>query len=460
MQKITPTSIGVASTDGLIWATDEGSVKLGILNLSNVLYSLKLTGNLVSIGRLCDDGYHAVFHKDWGVILDAKDRVVIKMFRNSHSHRLWFLEYVTPHTKAFHTTVSNRDIAKLWHSRLGHSHPDAVIKFLRVHMNISLSRRDFSACDSCAMGKLIQTPSTSSFHRAPSVLNLIHSDILGPIHPPTPSGARYILTFIDDHTRFNVIYLLKHKSQAFDKFREFKSMMEKRMGVEIVKLKSDRGGEYTSTNFLTYLREAGTEIEQGPADRPQANLVAKKFNLTILSKIRTQLVESGVPLHLWGEAAVYSSLQINCVPSKADNLDIPICLLEKLSRTHIHPFDIERLKPFGSLCFALDRKRPSKVSPTARRLIFVGLEPNARASRLWDKSTSRVLVTGDVLYREDVFPAHDPNISASVNQNFIFPDLSDHAPSPDNSVITPTDDEPALHESNPLSLLYGMPQWP
>lgn len=206
------------------------------------------------------------------------------------------------------------------------------------------------------MGKIAQTSSTSSFHRAPSILNLIHSDILGPIHPPTPSGARYILTFIDDHTRFNTIFLLKHKSQAFEKFKQYKSMMEKKLGVGIVKLKSDRGGEYTSTDFLEFLREAGIETERGPADRPQANSVSERFNLTILSKIRTQLVASGLPLHLWGEAAVYSSLQINCAPSKAINFDIPIRLLENLSPTHIHPFDIERLKPFGSLCFALDRR--------------------------------------------------------------------------------------------------------
>lgn len=161
------------------------------------------------------------------------------MYRNSKSHRLWFLEYTTPSINAFHSTVSNCDLATLWHTRLGHSHPDVVIKFLRLHNDLTLSRRDFLPCDSCAMGKLAQTPSTSSFHRDPAILNLIHSDILGPIHPPTPSGARYILTFIDDHTRFNTIYLLKHKSQAFDRFKEYKSMMEKKVGVGIVKLKSD-----------------------------------------------------------------------------------------------------------------------------------------------------------------------------------------------------------------------------
>lgn len=110
--------------------------------------------------------------------------------------------------RALHTTTSNCDLAKSRHSLLGHSHPDTVIKFLRVFNSISSTQQDFHPCESCVMGKLHQSPATSSFHRAPATLNLVHTDILGLIHPPTPSGARYILTFIDDSTQYNVIYLL------------------------------------------------------------------------------------------------------------------------------------------------------------------------------------------------------------------------------------------------------------
>lgn len=284
--------------------------------------------------------------------------------------------------------MSKQDIARLWHIRLGHSHPDVVIKFLNVHKSLDLSRRDFTPCDSCELGKLSQHPSTSPFHRSPGVLNMIHSDIMGPIHPPTPSGAQYILTFVDDHTRHNVIYLLRCKSETFGRFKQYKALMESRMNAKIVKLKSDRGGEYSSTEFMHYLSENGIQVERGPADRPQENSVSERFNLTLLSKIRSQLIESGLPLNLWGEAAVYSSLQINCVPIKSLNFNIPLRILEELTPSHFHPFDIDRLKPFGCLCFASDKKRTSKVAPLARRLVFVGLEPNERAARLWDKASS------------------------------------------------------------------------
>lgn len=276
-----------------------------------------------------------------GVILDDKDRVVMRMFRNPKTHRLWFLEIPRIPIKALHTFVSNHDLAKLRHHCLGHSHPNAVIKFLRVHESISLSRRDFLPCDSCAMGKLSQSPAVTPFHRAPGVLNVIHIDILGLIHPQTPSGSRYILTFIEDHTPHNEIYLLKHKSDAFETFKEYKMMMERRMEANIVKLKSDRGGEYSSTEFLCYLKSCGVTTKRGPAKWPQANSVSERFNFTLLSKIRTQLIESGLPLNLCGEAAKYSSLQINSTPTKSLDLDIPLQRLESLTPTHVHPFNFD-----------------------------------------------------------------------------------------------------------------------
>lgn len=229
-------------------------------------------------------------------------------------------------------------------------------------------------------------------------------------------------------------------------------MIEKHMSAQIVQLKSDRGGEYSFTIFLAYLQSHGIQIERGPADRPQANAILERFNLTLISKIRTQLIESGLPLSLWGEAAVYSSLQINCTPSKAIDFQIPLRLFESMALTHSHPFDIDRLKPFGSLCFAIDRKHVSKVAPVARHFIFVGLEGNTRAARLGDKASSRILITADVTYREPNFTARDPINSPCVIKDFAFPDLSDQS-HPFQYVTSPLPgDSVKLLPDKPLSI--------
>ena len=424
-----PSQIAVASKGGEIWAKARGSVTIGNLTLRDVLYSNKLTANLISIGKLCDDGYTAVFHKKHGYLLDPHRRVVLRMTRDPNSDRLWH-----PNLKSFHsalsTTTTRTDQASLWHRRLGHAHPDSVIQHLRDNHKIILSRKDFSPCDSCAMGKLSQSPSTSSFVRSSHVLDVIHSDLLGPISPSTKSGARYIMTFIDDHTRYNICYLLNNKDEAYGKFKQYKSMIENQTGRNIVKLKTDRGGEYSSQEFLNYLQSAGIQTERGPAHRPMANGVAERFNQTLLGRIRSQLHESGLPLSLWGELAIYCSHQINCTPSKAINNLAPINLFRSVIPTHMHPFSFNRLKPFGCLAIAHDIHRTSKISPVGKRYIFVGIESNSRAWRLWDKQSQRIFITGDAVFRENIFPAAQRLQSPTITSAFTYPPLHDAISSP------------------------------
>lgn len=395
---IPPSRIGVASKGVSIWATLKGAVNLFGINLRDVLHSPDLAGNLISIGRLCDDGYTAVFRSRDGVILNKSKEVVVRLVRDSNSDRLWHPAVSSTIHSAFAANESKADSALLWHRRLGHLHPDGVINFLRRWNGVTLTRKDFGTCDACAMGKLKVMPAVNSFHRAPNVLDVIHTDLLGPISPCSISGKRYILTFIDDHTRYCSVYLLKSKDETLSKFLEYKALMEKRMGRGIGVLKSDRGGEYSSTEFINFLEREGVSVERGPANRSTSNSVAERFGQTLLGRLRTQLIQCGLPLFLWGELEKYSCYQINCSPHHALNMQSPQSLFESLTPTHLHPFDPRRLKPFGTLCFSTDKHRKSKVAPIARRYIFVGLEDGAHAVRLWDKSTNRILVTSDVIH--------------------------------------------------------------
>lgn len=220
-----------------------------------------------------------------------------------------------------------------------------------------------------------------------------------------------------------------------------------------MKLKTDRGGEYSSHAFLNYLQEMGIQTERGPANRPMANSVSKRFNLTLIMKIRTQLIQSGLPLSLWGEVAQYSSLQINCVPSKALNGRIPITVFTSLIPSHHHPFDHTRLKPFGCLAFAHDRHCDAKFAPLAKRFVMFGIEPNAKAWRLWDKSNHRIFVTGDVVFRETVFPAANHPESPPMTTSFQCPYIFDATHTSDSlsqdTIHEPTPSPEHLENSPP-----------
>ena len=76
------------------------------------------------------------------------------------------------------------------------------------------------------MGKITKTPFFETMEQASDLLEIIHTDVCGPISVEARSGYHYFLTFTDDLSRYGYIYLMKHKSENFEKFKEFQSEVE------------------------------------------------------------------------------------------------------------------------------------------------------------------------------------------------------------------------------------------
>ena len=116
-------------------------------------------------------------------------------------------------------------------------------------------------CKGCALGKNTKKSFPRSKYRSKGILDLIHSNICGPMSSLFLSGCLYYVLFIDDHSRKSWIYFLKAKSETFDRFKEFKALIENHTGRHIRILRSDNGGEYESNEFDDFCREAGIKKE-------------------------------------------------------------------------------------------------------------------------------------------------------------------------------------------------------
>lgn len=111
-------------------------------------------------------------------------------------------------------------------------------------------------CPGCALGKHHRDPFRVGIStRAKAPLELIHSDL---VSFPTPSfsGARYVLTFIDDFSRRTWVYFLKYKSDVFDSFRIFKTFVEKQSGLYVRCIHIDNGGGICALGFQRFLHRA------------------------------------------------------------------------------------------------------------------------------------------------------------------------------------------------------------
>ena len=88
-------------------------------------------------------------------------------------------------------------------------------------------------CESCLTGKMTKSPFKKKGERSNGLLELIHSDVCGPMSISARDGFRYFITFTDDHSRYGYVYLMKHKSESFEKFKEYKNEVENQLDKRI-----------------------------------------------------------------------------------------------------------------------------------------------------------------------------------------------------------------------------------
>ena len=113
----------------------------------------------------------------------------------------------------------------------------------------SLDHESFDTCEPCLMSKMTKNPFSGTMEQANDLLEIIHTDVCGPTSIEAHGGYHYFLTFTDDLSRCGYIYLMKHKSETFEKFKEFQSEVENHHNKKIKFLQSDHGGEYLSYEF-------------------------------------------------------------------------------------------------------------------------------------------------------------------------------------------------------------------
>ena len=175
--------------------------------------------------------------------------------------------------------ISNpRNATYLWHCRLGHINESRIARLRKLDYLEPFDLKSYGNCESCLRGKMTNKPLSGKGVRAKVVLEFVHTDVCGPFSTQAKRGFLYFITFTNDFTRVGHMYIMKHKSEAFEKFKEYKSEVEKQLETSIKTLRSDRGGEYLSKEFLDYLKLHGVQSQLTPPGTPQMNGVAERRN--------------------------------------------------------------------------------------------------------------------------------------------------------------------------------------
>ena len=132
---------------------------------------------------------------------------------------------------------------------------------------------------------MTKSPFVRQLQRVAKPLELIHTDVCGLLKVRSRGGYNYFITFTDDYTHFGRVFLMKHKFEAFEMFKIYKNEVEKKLKLSIKTLRSNRGGEYLSDEFLGYLEENEILSQWTPLATPQLNGVAEHRNHFLLDMV-------------------------------------------------------------------------------------------------------------------------------------------------------------------------------
>ena len=131
--------------------------------------------------------------------------------------------------------------AELWHLRLAHIQPSTIIEMAESKIVQGLERstscKSDKNCSGCVLGKARRTliPKQSQ-SRSTQLLQLVHSDVNGPLETQSLRGSRYFVTFIDDFSRWVSIFTMRNKSDTLSCFKIFRAQAEKHTGTKLKSL--------------------------------------------------------------------------------------------------------------------------------------------------------------------------------------------------------------------------------
>ncbi|TYJ98400.1 gag/pol protein [Cucumis melo var. makuwa] len=118
--------------------------------------------------------------------------------------------------------------------------------------------------------------------KAKTPLELVHSDLCGPMNVKARGGYEYFISFIDDYSRYDHVYLIQNKSDSFETLKEYKAEVENESGKTITTLRLDRSGGYMDLRFQDYLIEHGIQSQLSTPNTPKQKGVSEGRNRTLL----------------------------------------------------------------------------------------------------------------------------------------------------------------------------------
>jgi hypothetical protein len=404
----------------------------GMVSLSNgkgkaqdVLLVDGLKHNLFSVSQMCDRGCEVMFtSKDCKIKSVNLGQVVAQGIRTENNVYVLKEDREECHLRKY-------DEIWLWHRRLGHLNFDHLMKLKNIEEVKDLpriSKPQDSMCKPCQVRKLTRTQfKSNSSTSIEKPVQLVHMDLCGPSRQEGTGKENYFMLIIDDYSRITWVSFLKEKDEAFEKFKKFKSLTKNQTGKRLKEVRSDRGGEFMSSDFKEFCDKHGIKREYTIPRTPQQNAVVERQNRTVQQMARSMMNEKNIGQTYWVET-IHTTVHV-------------------LNKAHLRPqsdktpyelwygrlVSIKHFKVFGSKCYIKNNdENLGKYDDRADEGIFLGYATNSKRYRCYNKRLHKMVDCIDVkvdegiptreVYKnefstEDTVEAEDEQVQESENED-------------------------------------------
>ena len=347
--------------------------------LTGALYVPSFPQDIFSVRAATSKGATVVFKEGQNKLIHKNGTTFdIKVY-----DRLFYLNTVNEENVDIDECHGCYDI-KTWHEILGHCNYEDVLKLQNVTEGMAIKGKvDIShlTCEVCTEGKFAQSRSREPDAKAKNALDLVHTDLSGPIDPTAKDGFRYTLAFTDDYSGAVFVYFLKSKSDTVKATEKFIADVSPYGKIKC--MRSDNGTEYTSSHFQTLLSKNAIRHETSAPYSPHQNGTAERNWRTLFEMARCMLIESNLPKELWTYAVMTAAVVRNRCYNKRGG-QTPYQML-----TGKKP-NLSKMKTFGSPCYAYKQDK-KKLDSRCEKGIFVGYDKNSPAYLVFYPNTGKVV---------------------------------------------------------------------
>ena len=253
-------------------------------------------------------------------------------------------------------------------------------------------------CSVCMCAKHAREPfyRCRSAKNAEGMLDLLHTDVMGPFQVKSWGGSVYAVTLMDDHSRMAEVALLQKKSDVFGCVRGTIARWERQAGRHVKVVRSDNGTDFKG-RLANFFRQRGI-VHQLSADyTPEQNGRAERFNRKLMDKVRAMLKHYDLAPQFWGAALDTACYVRNCMPMVGQ-------MVSPHTLFYGEAPDVGRLRVFGCLaCVHVPNAKRKKLDARAEAGFFAGYERDSKAWRVyvWRQGRFLCIKSRNVRFDED-----------------------------------------------------------